>query len=196
MFQSYRGFKRFAFIVAGFLTLGLGVHIHAQADREDDHNALRAIKASYEDALNHGNFDALMPYLAADLSATMATGEKVSSPSQFRAYFAKMKNLMKIGNGGAYSVKVEPFATDFTGAGSAVSFGTTDESLQLPGGQAREYHSYWVITARKEGAQWKLTGGRMVVDPHNTTFTADEIKQISGLAQAAGKAVPQKKGGR
>lgn len=196
MVVSSRGFKRFAFALAGVLTLGLGAHIHAQTDRQDDHNALRTIKAAYEDALNNGNFAALTPYLAGDLSAVMATGEKVASPAEFRAYFAKMKTLMKIGSGGAYSVKVEPFATDFTGSGSAVSFGTTTESLQLPGGRPREYRSYWVVTARKEGAQWKLAGGRMVVDPHNHTFTADEIKQISGLAQAAGKAAPKTKGGR
>lgn len=175
------------------LALALGAALLAGAaqtataadDREADHQALRNIRAAYENALNQDKIELLMPHLASKLDATMATGEKVTSPKQFASFWTKTKRILGIGAGlkGKYHVEIIPAATEFQGD-TGISHGTTKEQIVLSDGRSFDYSSNWKAFSKKEKGTWKLVGGNFELDPEKKTFSAAQRAQIESLVHA------------
>lgn len=161
---------------------------------EADKTALRAIKTAYEMAVNQDNMGALQNHVAADFSATMATGHKVNGFAEFRGYWTTMKGLVGIGPGlqGRYEATLEPQETIFVG-GYAFSAGTSKEFLKtdvVGANNRREsneyrFNSLWYTVSAKENGVWKLKAARVVVDPFRSTFSDAKIGEIAGLATRA-----------
>jgi len=56
------------------------------ADQEADHNALRKIRATYEDALNNKRSDKVKPLLADGFTGVMISGEEIKSFEDLQAF--------------------------------------------------------------------------------------------------------------
>lgn len=168
--------------------------LRANEGTEADRQALRAIKTAYEMAVNQDNMGALQNHVAADFSATMATGHKVANFAEFRSYWTTMKGLVGIGPGlqGRYEATLVPQETIFVG-GYAFSAGTSQETLKTdvvgPNNrrESNEYrfNSLWYTVSTKENGAWKLKAARVVVDPFRTTFSDAKIGEIAALATRA-----------
>lgn len=190
-----KGLKRLgiaAAAVAVVALVGVARRVWAQSDNTPDRADLRKIAAAYEAAINHDDMDALKPYLSSDFTATMATGHKVKGAAEFAAYWKTMKELVGIrpGRHGSYSVAVEPIDTFFVGD-YAFSFGTFKESLTADTGEEQrasrsyKFNSNWYAVSAREGNQWKLVSGRVVVDPFHSTFSEQKLSEIAALASSA-----------
>lgn len=191
-----KGLKR-ALLAAAVVVAGLaGVTALRASDEgtEADKQALRAIKSAYEMAVNQDNMAALAPHLASDFSATMATGHKVGSFDEFKAYWQTMKGLVGIGPGlqGKYEAALEPLDSVFVGD-YAFSFGTSKETLKtdVAGANGRRessayaFNSMWYAVSVKQNGSWKLRAARVVVDPFHSTFSEAKVQEIASVATAA-----------
>ena len=76
-----------------------------QTGSEQDKQALRDIKAVYEQAMESGDLATLQPLLADDFSAIMITGEKVESFSELESFWQQA--LEFIGKDSQYSVSID-----------------------------------------------------------------------------------------
>lgn len=189
--------KRFG-VASGIIAVALAGmfahHVMAQpTDNAADKAALRQIKSAYENAINNDDMGSLSPFIASSFSATMATGQKVQSFDEFKAYWKTMKTLVGIGPNlrGKYEVSVEPIDSYFLG-NYAFSFGTSKETLvtDVAVKDSRESKSYkfnstWYSLCVKDGDLWKLMAGHVVVDPFHSTFSEAKVAEIASVAKAA-----------
>ncbi len=180
--------KRAGLALGVCLVAVLALRVVAQVSTtEADKLALRQIKVAYEDAVNRDDMTALAPHIAANFSAVMATGQKVTSMAEFEAYWKTMKELVGIGpkHTGKYTAALEPLDSIFLG-GYAFSFGTAKESLvtDVVGPKGRESRNYafnsnWYAVSEKDNGVWKLVAARVVVDPFHSTFSDAKIQEIA-----------------
>ena len=75
-------------LLAGICSIG---YAKPNADLEAEHNALRKMKALYEDVLNNGKDpDVFAPYLAKNFVGSLATGDEVRSIEDLKAFWKKI----------------------------------------------------------------------------------------------------------
>lgn len=188
--------KRVGIALGVCLVAALALRVAAQiTTTEADKQALRQIKVAYEDAVNRDDMQALAPHLAANFSAVMATGQKVTNHAEFVAYWNTMKQLVGIGPKlhGKYTAALEPLDSIFLG-GYAFSFGTAKETLVTdvagPNGRVSNnyaFNSNWYAVSEKDNGVWKLVAARVVVDPFRTTFSDAKIQEIAAASTPAMK---------
>ena len=96
MTKSIKRFALAAGAVLGLTLVAVTAHnVFAQTDA--DKAELRKIKVAYEDAVNRDDMTQLAPHIGASFSATMATGQKVTSFAEFQTYWKTMKEIVGIG---------------------------------------------------------------------------------------------------
>jgi ketosteroid isomerase-like protein len=129
---------------------------------EEDKQALRNLKTTYEKAIEDRNLDALKPHLAHDFTAVMITADEVKGVDGIIAYWGKVEDF--IGEGGTYQVRLDPDDTIFEG-NLAIAKGRALEKVKLASGKNLEFTSQWTAIARKEGGAWKLVRIHAAIDP-------------------------------
>jgi uncharacterized protein (TIGR02246 family) len=152
-------------------------------DRESDKQALRALAARYEAAINEGSFAALEDSLAPEVSAVFMTGTEVRGPQEMQAYYDKIK--AQLGSGGSYSVKLQPDDTDFHGH-VAVAHGISDETVSLGNGKQLAYQSQWTAVLRKVEGKWMASRLHVSIDPIENPFVTMRLRIAKGVYLAIG----------
>ena len=136
------------------------VALPAMAAEETDHEIhqeLRGILMTVQNAVNSGNYDAILPVLSKDIEATTITQEVMRGHQEVSAYFKKW-----FGPGG-YLKKLEMQLTaDALTELSAdktwgVVRGSAIESYTLADGRKYDMKSRWTATVVKEAdGKWRL----------------------------------------
>ena len=139
-----------------------------QAGREPDHEALRQLKAVYEQAAREGRPDLLEPHLDAQFTGVMVTGEQVDSFASLDSYWQGIRELM--GAGGTYQTEVHVAERAIIGGDLAVARGTTDDVVVTGGGDEYRFSSRWTAVCRKRDGQWKLLRLHGSIDPIGNPF--------------------------
>lgn len=164
------------------LVAALGFVVAGQVDHETDRRELLKMRDAYEAALNQGKVDEFMALVDADFKGTMATSLEIEGAAEWKAHWQQVKDLVGIGRGGKYSVKVNPvpMGTMFV-SDVAVSFGTTDESVTpVSDGKEIKFSSSWIAVSRKRGDSWKLASCHVrVLDP--SVFAPEKREAIAKL---------------
>ena len=155
----------------------------AHADEEADHNALRAIKAAYEAAVNAGDPTRLAPHLATNATAVMVTGEAITGLAGLENYWRKIQTLL--GPGGSYHFAANVERTDFYGD-LALSRGTTDDLVRLPGGKELKFNSHWTAVCHREPGGWKILRLQATLDPVDNVFVRAKLAATRVAWAAAG----------
>jgi hypothetical protein len=142
-----------AAVVAGLLT---GSPLPADAQREQDHDQLRALARTVKEAVNANRLDDLLPLLAKGFSITMVDQTLVTQPGQikeyFRRYFEAPDAVLK-------SVRIEPEAdvlTEFLDESTGVNRGSSTDTYTLRNGRQVVFRTRWSGTFRKYDDQWKI----------------------------------------
>ncbi len=154
-------------------------------DRESDKQALRALAARYETAINEGSFAGLQDSLAPEVSAVFMTGTEVRGLQEMQAYYDKIK--AQLGSGGSYAVKLKPDNTDFYGD-VAVAHGSSAETVTLGNGKQIAYQSRWTTVLRKVGDKWLATRLHVSIDPIDNPFVTMQLRVAKGIYLAIGVA--------
>ncbi len=127
-----------------------------EADHEI-HQELRGILLTVQNAVNSGNYDAMLPVLSKDIEATTITQEVMSGHQEVSAYFKKwfgpggfLKKLQMQLTADALT-ELSPDKTWGVVRGSAI------ESYTLADGRTYDMKSRWTATVVKEAdGKWRL----------------------------------------
>lgn len=176
--------KILQFLVCAWMTVTVA---SAQTDdREPDKQALRALAARYEAAINEGSFAGLADSLAPEVSAVFMTGTEVRGLQEMQDYYDKIKG--QLGDGGSYSVKLKPDDTDFHGD-VAVAHGASDETVTLGNGKEIAYQSQWTAVLRKVDGKWMASRLHVSIDPIENPFMEMRVRIAKGVHLIIGLAV-------
>lgn len=136
------------------------VALPAMAAQEADHEIhqeLRGILLTVQNAVNSGNFDAMLPVLSKDIEATTITQEVMRGHQEVSAYFKKW-----FGPGGYLKkLQMQLTADALTELSADKSWGVVRgsaiESYTLADGRKYDMKSRWTATVVKEAdGKWRL----------------------------------------
>ena len=131
------------------------------------HDALRQLRAVYEQAIRDGRPGLLGPHLATDFHGVMVTGRVVTSLDDLRTYWNDIRTL--IGEGGTYTTTLNPELSVILGD-TALARGTTDDVVVTGDGTEYRFASFWTATLRREGGAWKIHQLQGSMDPVDNAF--------------------------
>jgi ketosteroid isomerase-like protein len=137
---------------------------------EADHEQLRQLLITVQEAVNEDQLDTLEAYLHEDYVITVMNQEVVTKEwtltQLFNEWFKKPDAIIK-------SLKIAPVAsieTNIYDGRFGVCYGTSIDSYELADGRSFEFNSKWTATMLKEGDQWKLLALHVGVDPIENTL--------------------------
>ena len=137
---------------------------------EADHEQLRQLLITVQEAVNKDQLDTLEAYLHEDYVITVMNQEVVTKEwtltQLFNEWFKKPDAIIK-------SLKISPVAsieTNIYDGRFGVCYGTSIDSYELADGRSFEFNSKWTATMLKEGDQWKLLALHVGVDPIENTL--------------------------
>ena len=142
------------------LLLSLALCLPLSAN-EQDKDALRSLRATYEKAIAERDLELLKPHLAPDFTAVMITADEITGYDGILSYWKKVEDFL--GPDGTYQVSVDPDDTIFEG-NIAIAKGRAKEQV-VRGGKHLDFTSQWTAIARKEGDAWKIVRIQASIDP-------------------------------
>src|SRR5688572_24968996 len=172
--------KQLTVAVCSSLLFTLGAF--GQDADEAAHAALRQIKAAYEEAIRSDDLSKIQPYVAANASGVMLTGEEVKGLDGLREYWAKIKKLM--GPKGRYEVTLNPNRSELFGD-LALAHGSTEDVVRTDVGKVYRFSSLWTAVCRKENGQWKVIRMQGTMDPLTNPFVNTRV-QLAKVVYGAG----------
>jgi len=172
-----------AIIILAFWTVASAISPAQNTDRTADKEALRALAARYEVAINQGSLAGLQDSVAPEVSAVFMTGVESKGLEAMQKYYDEIKG--KLGSGGSYTVKFVPDDTDFHG-NIAVAHGTSDEAVVLGNGKRITYRSLWTAVLEKNDGQWKALRLHVSIDPIDNAFVRMKLDLTKWMHLAIG----------
>ena len=139
------------------LVLLLLTPLQAQSVTDEPvHQALRALKATMEKALNERDLDTIVANVDPNVVFTTMNGDVCRGAPAIRKYFHQM--LTAPGHV-VKDVKVS-FAVDelttLYGGDTGVAYGSSDDRYELMDGDKFEIHSRWSCTMVRNGDRWVI----------------------------------------
>ena len=164
-------------LISLFATVAISTTLVAQeSGSEADKNALRQLKARYEEAISTGHLTPLGDTLTPTASAVFLTGEEVKGLDAMQQYFDGIRQ--QLGPGSSYRVQVQPDDTQFFGD-IALAHGVANETATLGNGTDLNYTTRWTAVLRKIDGTWKTERVQTTLNPFDnpvitskTRFTA------------------------
>ncbi|BDS06166.1 hypothetical protein NT6N_12060 [Oceaniferula spumae] len=137
------------------------------AQTEEDKQALRDLKATYESAIKNNDLTPLKKHLTEDFSAVMLTGEEVKSFDELQAFWDKAKEYM--GEDSSYSVSVSADDSTFID-NIAIAKGSSKDSIDT-NGSTLDFSTAWTAVCRKmPDGTWKLARLQVTTHPVDNPF--------------------------
>jgi ketosteroid isomerase-like protein len=186
MLQHNRFFPRTLCVAAVFLSFSSAAAAAEDADRAADHDSLRKLRATYEDAVNNNDLTKLKPLLADGFTGVMISGEEVKSFEDLQAFWKKAWAML--GTGGRYHVKVITDQTDFAGD-VGISRGYTEELFHTSAGKDYAVQARWTAITRKQNGEWKVFRVQGSINPLDNAGIADMVKQARIFFGAIGAVI-------
>ncbi len=146
-----------------------------RADENADHDALRKLRAIYEDAVNTNDLSKLKPILGDGFTGVMISGEEIRSFEELQAFWKRAWDLM--GAGGSYHVKVITDRTDFFGD-IGISRGYTQELFRTASGKEYPVQARWTAITRRENGEWKVFRVQGAVNPMDNALITDMLRRV------------------
>lgn len=155
--QNYGEMMRIftAFFVAMLLG-ALPLSLSAQ-ERENDHEALRAVLKTSKEAINTANFDLLKPILSSnDFTVITVDNRKFNSLEEFKHYWS---GLFEGPDAVLSRIEINPVAdekTKFLAQNIGLVQGTSNDSYHFTDGDTRQMTTRWTAVVEKEAENWKI----------------------------------------
>jgi ketosteroid isomerase-like protein len=137
-------------------TLAQAAQPELSPEDKQDHEALRALLATFTEAFNTRNLDPLLPHLHPQFTVTMVNQDVVTSPGELKGYLAQQFDgpdaLLT-------DVKIKPDAdvlTAFVDGRIGINRGSSVDTYTLKDGRVVTLNTRWTGTAIKDGGQWKI----------------------------------------
>lgn len=138
------------------------------------HDELRALKATYETAINSGDLTPLAPLFDADTTGVTVDNQSFHTFAELKAIYDRFHAEFP---GVVYRVKLDASPSLLSGD-LAVAHGTAEEFVKTSAAEFI-YPSSWTVVLRRTDAGWKLVRSQVTMDPfHNSIVTALRKKAL------------------
>jgi ketosteroid isomerase-like protein len=138
------------------IVLLCGSPLLADDDRKADHEALQAMLKIGTEALNSGNFDALIPVLHKEFTAITVDNQKFTTIEAFREHW---NGLFKGDKRALDRIVTQPVADDrtrFLRDDVGLVHGVSNDTYHFRDGEVRTMMVRWTAVVAKENDVWKL----------------------------------------
>lgn len=150
--------------------------LFAQDNAEEaDHEALRGLKAVFEEAVNKNQMELIRPCLDKDFSIVTFTDKEFSDFDKFKAQWAKTREVIL--KGGTYSTKLLPVRSQIIGD-IAITKGDSENVIVGGDGTEIKFTAHWTAVCRKVDGQWKILRGHNSLDPFGNPMLKAGVKNI------------------
>ena len=146
-----------------------------------EHEALRQLRAVYEEAIRESRPEALAPLIHDDLYGVMVTGRTVRNIGELRQYWADINAL--IGAGGRYTTTLNPERSVIIGD-VALARGTSADVVVTGAGKEFRFTTLWTATLQKVDGRWKVRQMQGTVDPVDNAFVREFTRRAITLTAA------------
>ncbi len=175
------------FVLSIFLYLN-PLHVWAEDERQADHEALKGLLRTTQQAINTKNFDLLAPHLAKDnFTVITVDSQKLQSLEEFKEYW---NNLFSSKTAVLKRAEVNPVAdgpTQFLSEDVGVCDGISHDKYYFKGGDIKPMTTRWTGVVLKEDGMWKVS--KIIFSPNlfdNPVLdmakqAADKIAIVAGL---------------
>src|SRR5688572_3869896 len=143
------------------------------ADNEAEHQALRELKAVFEQAASENKLDLLKPHVGDKFSAVTFTDREFSDFEKFKARWQKTRD--EIVGSGSYKVTLLPERSEIYGD-IAVAHGDSENVLITGAGNEYHFTSHWTAVFRKVDGQWKIVRVHSSLDPFGNPMVVGEVR--------------------
>jgi ketosteroid isomerase-like protein len=168
---------RLAFFSALLLTTSFA------ATPDELHNELRALKATYEKAINSGDLAPLETIFDAGTTGVTVDNQTFRSFAELKAIFERFQKQFP---GVVYRIELKPDISLLEGD-LAIATGTADEYVKTAAGEFT-YSSAFTAVLRRTPGGWKLVRSQVTMDPFRNSivlFFEQKAKVTYGLLGAA-----------
>lgn len=163
-------------IARALATLAALVGGTASAQEDENHEALRALRKVYEDAVNQDDVGSLRAHFDSDFTAVPITNDSVRGFEGFEAYWTRQRDARH--GGGHYQVNLEAEQSLVFGD-VALAYGTTDDQVTGEDGRARAFKTLWTVVCRKSGGRWRILRLHASIDPFDNPFVQAAVREAS-----------------
>jgi ketosteroid isomerase-like protein len=155
------------------VALALGVARAEEANHED-HEALRRLRDTFEQAAAQNDLDRLKPYLATNFSIVTFTDREFDDFEAFKAQWRKTRTAM-LGDGGSYRVQLNPECSLLLGD-IALCRGNSSNVIVNAKGRTFAFGAHWSVVCQKVDGQWKILRGHNSLDPFRNPMLKHAVK--------------------
>ena len=176
--KNHLAFIRFWSFSTLAILIGLSLAESTSAqddDREADHEALRALRAVAEKAINTNQMELLRPHLDDPFSVVTYTDREFTDFDVFLARWQKTRDDL-LGDGN-YTTKMLPERSQLIGD-IAICRGNSKNVLINGDGEQFEFESHWSATCRKVDGQWKIVRAHSSLSPFDNPMLKSTVKSI------------------
>lgn len=151
---------------------------------EEDHNALRELKALYEKSVNTNNMELLRPVMADKFSVITFTGREFTDFGTFKTQWAKTREKM-LGETGSFSVELIPQRSRIFGD-TAITFGSSNNTMVTGDGDKFEFPVSWTAACRKIDGEWKIVRAHGSISPFDNPMLKSKVRSYILYTAVAG----------
>lgn len=160
-----------------------GVAVGAPEDpQEADHEALRQLKAVFEQAVNQNQLDLLKPYMDQGFSVVTYTDKEFTDFEQFKQQWQKTRDRLL--GGGTYSIRLLPERSQILGD-IAITRGDSENVMVTGRGKTFKFTAHWTAICRKSDGQWKILRGHNSLNPFSNQMLTDGVRKACITASSA-----------
>lgn len=150
-----------------FLILVCGFSVARAASPDDYHTELRALKTTYENAINGGDLAPLASLFDAGSSGVTVHNQSFRTFAELKAIYDRFRAEFP---GVVYRVKLDAEPSLLEG-NLAIAHGTAEEYVKTSAGEF-SYPSTWTIVLRRTDSGWKLVRSQITMDPFRNSIVA------------------------
>jgi ketosteroid isomerase-like protein len=149
---------------------------------EATHNALRALRDGFLDAINKNDIDRQLSFLHTNVVVTWHNAEVSRGRDGVRAYYDRLtKGPEKMVEGFSAEVKVDEL-TALHGENTGIAWGSSVEHFKLTNGRAFDLAGRWTVTLIREGDKWLIASLHVstnIFDNAIVTMMKDRVMMLA-----------------
>jgi ketosteroid isomerase-like protein len=157
--------KHGRFVAVVFLGCCISLAVQAQeAEREADHNALRALMAKAKKAINEQDLDTLETCFTKEFAFTTADQSLITDRATLRAHYNR---IFKSPDSIVVDLHSDPKAeilTRFTGPDTGYCYGHAVETYNIRNKRIFKIMNRWTALLRKEDGEWRMEAAHVGVN--------------------------------
>ena len=157
--------------LAAVLAAGNGL---AQEANHEDHEALRRLRDTFQEAAASNDLDRMKPFLATNFSIVTFTDREFLDFDAFKAQWQKTRKAM-LGEGGSYRVQLNPEYSVLLGD-IALCRGDSSNVIVNASGDTFTFGAHWTVVCQKIDGQWKIVRGHNSLDPFHNPMLEHAVK--------------------